>query len=164
MCLPFLVVVSSSRLSSQKLGPPVLSGRVAASRRGERSCQPARCAPLSVEYAVSLGNSDGDVVPPPPVVVVANLRRPARARAGYGSYYGTFCNYTCCGGCSESRRSKGELLDVLHTACRFMLHKLAVVLQYIYGTPCFSLRKFVRSVLLYPIPREWRKGVRLTLD
>lgn len=71
----------SSSLSSKKLGPPVLSGRVAASRRGERSCQPARCAPLSVEYAVSLGNSDGDVVPPPPVVVVANSCDAQRARA-----------------------------------------------------------------------------------
>lgn len=35
---------------------------------------------MSVEYAVPLGNSDGDVVPPPPVVVVANSCDAQRAQ------------------------------------------------------------------------------------
>lgn len=105
---------SSSRPTSSGLpSSPGVWLRCVASRGAELPALPGvRCAPLSVEYAVPLGNSDGDVVVPHPraavVVVVANSCD--AKRAGYGGYCGTFCNYTCSGGCSESRRSKGELL------------------------------------------------------
>ena len=74
----FLRLVSSKKLGLRRV--------VAYLRRVAESAE-LPGVPRPVEYAVTLGNSDGDVVRP---VVVANSCDAQQQQDG--GYYGTFCN------------------------------------------------------------------------